>query len=150
VKPTQIQAIAAALLLGGAVGYVVLSHWYTSLPALPRSGPVTLAVVALLEAQVAVTTRQRLAGRPGTKPILPLIVARLAALAKASSLAGAAFTGLWTGTLIYTVAHHDLVAARHDTPTSVFGVATGMLLVGCALLLERVCRRRPPPGRSDR
>lgn len=114
---------------------------YRSLPQLPRTAPVSLFLVALVELQTALITRRRLRGLPGTRPIAPLVVARLVVLAKASSLAGAAFVGLWTGTFGYTISHNsEFGTAADDALTAGLGIAAAVALVVAALLLERVCR----------
>src|SRR5262249_57948220 len=75
-----------------AVGmWLLLGQVYTSLPLLPWSGVPALALLAIAEAICGRSVRARLRGR-GT-PIPPIAVARLAVLAKASSLAGAAIGG---------------------------------------------------------
>ena len=58
-----------------------------------------LVVLAAAEGYTAVTTSARLAGRPGTQPIHPITVARIAALAKATSPVAAVFAGCYAGFL---------------------------------------------------
>ena len=77
--------------------YLVIREIYNSLPPVPRCAPVSVFLIGLIELQTSFAVRARLDGRPGTKPILPLVVARFAALAKASSLAGAVIGGAWAG-----------------------------------------------------
>ena len=103
-----------------------------------------LLLLALAEGYTASLTRARLAGRPGTKPINALSVARLAALTKATSPVGALALGAWVGFLVH-VARTDGPVARTDTRTAVFGVACSLALVVGALALEWVCRVKNPP-----
>jgi hypothetical protein len=80
---------------------------------------------------------------------MPLVVARFAALAKASSLAGAAIGGAWAAMVIYSLPKiGDLRVAGHDTLIAGLGVAAAVVLVIGALLLERACRVRRPPQPS--
>jgi hypothetical protein len=141
VKPTRARDLVGATVVFGVAAYLLVRAWYYDLPAFPRTAPLTLFVVAVIEAQTAGITRRRLAGRPGTRPIMPLTVARLAALAKASSLAGSALAGAWAGALIYTASRAgEIGAAGADAITAGLGFGAALLLVGAALALERVCR----------
>ena len=76
-------------------------------------------------------------------------MARLAALAKASSLAGAAIGGLAAGFLIYVAGSVDKSSAyRSDTFASGATIVAAGLLVAAALYLEYGCR--VPTGRDQR
>lgn len=143
--PTRARTLAAAAVSAGVLVYLLLRLVYDDIPRLPRTAPLSLLLVGLVEAQAAVLTRARLARRPGTRPILPITVARLAALAKASSLAGAVLAGAWAAVLGYTVPRADEIGvAGADAITAGLGLGAAVVLVAAALLLERVCR---VPGR---
>ncbi len=140
-KPTRVRDLAAAAAVVGVLAYVFMIFGYQDLPRFPRTAPLSLAIVGLAEAQTASITRRRLQGRPGTKPILPLTVARLAALAKASSLAGAALAGAWAAVLGYVLPRSDeFGTAGADAITAGLGIGAAVVLVTGGLLLERVCR----------
>ncbi len=144
-KPTRPSVLLALVVVGALVAWLVVRATYADLPAIPRIGPATLLVLALIEAATARAVRDRLAGRPRTVPISPLTVARCAALARASSAAGALFTGGYVGLGIFTLGGLDKPAYAHDGVTSLLGIAASLLLVAAALWLERVCRVRRPP-----
>jgi len=147
VKPTRIPALAVLLVIGGAVSYLVLRLVYDSLPPLTATGPVALVVLGVIEAAVASTIRARLAGRPKTRPIMPIAVARVAALAKASSAVGALVAGGYLGVIGYTAPQTEHPAPAHDLVVGVAGTLAALVLVACALVLERSCRApRVPPG----
>jgi hypothetical protein len=131
--------LVALGLVAGAGGYLLTAAYYSDLPSLPLYGPVFLVVLAAAEAYTASTTAARLAGRPGTKPIHPITVARIAALAKATSPIGALAAGAYAGFLGH-VAGIDSPQATRDVRTAAVGVAAGLLLVVAALFMERVCR----------
>jgi hypothetical protein len=68
-------------------------------------------------------------------------VARMAALAKASSLAGAVVTGCYLGVAIHAARERAvLVVAGDDLISALLGAAAGAMLVVAALALENVCR----------
>nr|MDT0664718.1 DUF3180 domain-containing protein [Micromonospora sp. DSM 115978] len=141
VRPTRLRDLTLLVAVAGGLGYLLVAWTYRSLPTLPRTAPVSLFLVALVELQTASITRRRLRGGPGTKPIDPLVVARLAVLAKASSLAGAAFVGLWAAAFGYAISHTaEFGTAADDALTAGLGAAAALLLVVAALLLDRVCR----------
>lgn len=135
----------------GIVVDVVLGETYDTLPTLPYGPVVTIGVLAVAEFVIAWTTRNRLQGKRLAKPIAALAVARLAALAKASSLLGSAFAGAWVGALVYLLRlRGGGDAIDHDRQLTIAGIAASVLLTGAALWLEWVCRvRRPPEAKQD-
>lgn len=150
-KPTRIRdlwAIYAVVAVGvGAIAYTN----YERLPRLQITAPISLLLLAAFVGFTAPATRARLDGRPGTKPIMAILVARYAALAKASSAAAAVAAGIWTGIFSYAAAHRDSYRyAGTDAVLAAVGVAAAGLLVVAALRLENACRaRRPPDARDD-
>lgn len=135
--------LVSLAIAAGAVAYLFTRNYYADLPSPARYWPVTLLIIALAELYTAYTTAARLAGR-GTRPIHPIAVARLAALAKASSPVGALMGGAYAGFLIH-VSRIDGPQAGTDTVTAALGTGFGLALVVCALVLERVCRVQTPP-----
>ena len=142
-NPTRPRGLVIAGGIALIVSYVLVRAFYLNSPALPRSPVLSVAVVALIEAQLGRAVRARLAGRPQPRPIMPIAVARFAALARASSLAAAVVIGGWGGVLAYTAPRGQQPAvAGADTITSVLGVVSGALLLAAALWLEYGCRQR--------
>lgn len=145
-RPTAARTLIAAALVAAVLAYILIRAIYSSAPAVPTFAPVSVFLIGLVELQASFAVRARLDGRPGTRPIMPLVVARFAALAKASSLAGAVIGGAWAAVVVYTLPKiGDLRVAGHDTLIAGLGVASAAVLVTGALLLERACRVRRPP-----
>jgi Protein of unknown function (DUF3180) len=145
VSPTRPRGLVIAGAVALIISYLLMRAYYLGslTSALPRTPVITVAIAALVEGQLGRAVRARLAGRPDTKPIMPITVARFAALARASSLAAAAVTGAWAGVLIYTVPRGSQPAvAGADTITAALGVASGVALLAAALWLELGCRQR--------
>jgi len=142
-RPTRITVLVALALGAGAVGYALTAAFYADVQSPPVYAPLWLLMLALAEGYTASMTHGRLAGRPGTKPINAIVVSRLAVLAKATSPVGALAFGGYTGFLVY-VARTDSASADRDVRTAALGMACSLLLVIAALLLERVCRVKPP------
>lgn len=146
VGPTRLRDLALAAVLTSVLSYVLVSGYYGDLPALPWTSSAAIACLAVAEGVAARGTRQRIARKPGTEPVQPLVVARLVALAKASSLVGALIAGAWLGAFAYTFLASDrLLAAERDSVVSGLGVLAAALLVAAALWLEQSCRTPTPP-----
>ena len=149
-KPTRLRDLVAVFTLVAIGIGLIAARNYTRLPRFQLSAPVSLLVIAAFEGYTAAAIRARLDGRPGTRPIMPILVARYAALAKASSLAAAIAGGAWTGIFAYAASHRaDFRYASRDALLSGLGVAAAVLLVLAALYLERQCRVRRPPEHHD-
>lgn len=144
--PTRLRTLALIAAVAGALAYVFFRARYGSFAVVPWSVSVTTFGLAVAEAFWAPGVRARLEGRPRTRPILPIAVARTAAFAKASSPLGALLAGAWAGILVYVLPRRtQLAAAGEDTWRAALGLLTALLLVAAALRLERVCRVPPPP-----
>ncbi len=139
-RPTRVRDLAAAALIAAAVAWLLVRWFYGNLPPLPPTYAVTTFLLAMTELFLAQSIRARLAGKPRTKPIVPMAVARIAALAKASSLLGALGVGAWGGTILYLLAHWELRQTHPDAFVAVVSVAVSILLTVAALRLEKSCR----------
>lgn len=151
-RPTRIGTLLAVAVLLAAVAYLVAELAYGSLPQPPVSAPVTVVLLALAELALAKVVRDRVQhrldsrGRPPRGVLHPVQVARAAALAKASSLTGAAVLGGYAGLFAWTAPRADVLAAAADeVPVAAATALAGLLLVVAALLLERACRVPEPP-----
>ena len=145
--PTKARTLGLTGLVCAVGMWLLLRQVYASLPPLPWSGVPALALLAIAEAITGRNVRARRAGR-GT-PIPAIAVARMAALAKASSLAGALIGGLAAGFLIYVSASLDKSAYRSDALVSAATLGAALLLVAAALYLEYGCRVRNGPDRDQ-
>lgn len=123
-----------------AAAWLLLRGVYSALPPLPWTAVPALLLLAIAESWSGRNLRARLRGDVGSKPILPIAVARMAALAKASSLAAALVGGLSAGFLIYVSGSLDKTAPRSDALVAASTLVAAILLVMAALYLERGCR----------
>jgi uncharacterized membrane protein YfcA len=150
VKPTRLWVLAATFAAGGIVGGFALGGAYDDLPELPSSWVVPVAIIAVLVAFLAWTTRNRLTRQRGARPVDPLTVARYAALARACSPVGALLAGLWLGGLVFLLTQRgSLDAVAHDRTLSVAGIVSGAALTAAALWLEWVCRIKVDDDEDD-
>ena len=78
--------------------------------------------------------------RRGPKPIDPLFVSRMGALAKASSVAAAIIAGFAAGFDFYLAGSLSASTPRQDALTAVFTFVAAILLACAALYLEYCCR----------
>ncbi|MDQ1688518.1 MAG: hypothetical protein QOK42_1493 [Frankiaceae bacterium] len=148
--PTRIRTLIGIAVTVGLLAYLASRLVYADLPALPAYSPLTLVLVALVNGYLALAVRDR---RSPARPVRiePLIVARYAALSKASSVLGAFFAGVYLGLLGYLVKGLDKPHLRADARVAAAGAVAALLLVVAALLLERACRvpRRPDPDDAE-
>jgi hypothetical protein len=147
-RPTSISVLVVAGLAAAAVGWLLLSFTYSTLPDLPWSPVVVLAVLAIAEGLLAQNTSARIQRKPGALPPDPLAIARYVALAKASSLVGALSAGFSAG-LLGWLAMQPTQAASDDVPASAAGLLAALALIGAALWLERSCRIPEQPDSDD-
>lgn len=151
VGPTRPATLFVAALAAAAVAWLVISRFYYDLPSLPWLPALTLAALAVAEAVAAHYTKARIDRKPGHDPIDPLLVARLVALAKASSLAGAIFGGFYLGVTGWLLIERQRNAhPAQDLPAVLAGVAASVVLVAAALWLERSCRIPEQPDESEK
>jgi len=91
-KPTTWRLLLGTVAVSAALGWAVFRVWESTrseLPNLPWSAPVVIGVFAVAVFFTALRLRPRLQRRPGHKPLHPLVAARYAALALATSRTGA-------------------------------------------------------------
>ncbi|MGE5828769.1 MAG: DUF3180 domain-containing protein [Micromonosporaceae bacterium] len=145
-QPTSPATLVVAALVTAALSWLGISRNFGDLPDLNWLPGLTLAGLAVTEGIMAHTTKARIDQRPRAGRVNPLLVARYAVLAKASSLAGAIFAGAYGGVTAWALAERSrLLAAQQNLAPAVAGLIGGLGLVAAALLLERACRVPPPP-----
>jgi hypothetical protein len=145
-KPTKVRTLVLTALVCGIAVWLLLRLVYASLPELPWTGVPALLLLALAEVVSGRNVRARLRGGGGTR-IPPIAVARMAALAKASSLAAAVLAGLAAGFLAFVLGSLDKAAYRSDAFVSGITLLSAMALTLAALYLEQGCR--VPTRRDD-
>ena len=138
--PTRWPTVVVLLVLAGAAGWLVPAAFYGDLVTLPRGAALTAGVIALFELGLGRVVGKAVRGERRGRPMHPLQVARAAALAKASSVAGSVLTGFYGGFFLWAVRRTELRAARHDAWVSGWSALACALLLVAALLLERACR----------
>ncbi|HEX6076103.1 MAG TPA: DUF3180 domain-containing protein [Micromonosporaceae bacterium] len=148
-RPTSPATLFVVALTAAAGSWVLIGEYYGDVPQLNWLPALTLLLLAIVEAIAARAIKARIDRRPGTEPMDPLMVARFVVLAKASSVAGALFTGLYGGVLVWVWAESSSNPhAAADVAPAAQGLAAALLLVGAALWLER-CGRIPEPPREE-
>lgn len=168
-KPTRVSTLAAVAVVCAALGWLLLRTLYAKLPPLPWTGVPALLIAALAEAWTGRDLKARIAarhggglgargsgqgtgrqGRQGAKPVAPLFVSRMVALAKATSLAAAIIAGFAAGFDIYLAGSLSASAPRQDALTAVITFVAAVVLTCAALYLENCCRVPEDPDRDQR
>ncbi len=146
---TRPGTLAGIFAICAVAAWLAVRETFTSLPLFPVSTIPVLAALAVGETFVARYVRNRLAGRGAGKPLAPIAVARLVALAKASSAAAAVIGGLSAGFLVYMLGSLDKTIPARDARVAGITVACAAALTAAALYLERCCRAPKPPDDDD-
>jgi hypothetical protein len=150
-RPTNPATLLVAGLAAAAVSALVVSRYYGDIPSIPWLPAFTVFAIAIGEVVLARTTKARIDRRPGAAPVQALAVARYVVLAKASSMAGSIFAGLYVGLLIWLLAQRGrLTAAGSDIAPTAAGVVAALALIVAALLLERACRVPKRPEEDEK
>jgi hypothetical protein len=151
-KPTRSSTLVVVAVIVALAVWLLLHPVYQRLPPLPWTPVPALLLAAAVEAWTGRDLRARIAGRRGgsqTKPADPLVVSRMVALAKASSLVGAAVAGAAAGFDIYLSGSLNAAVPRQDALTALLTFASAILLACAALFLEYCCRVPDTPGRDQ-
>lgn len=142
-KPTSIKLLATLAIVGAALGWglaLIMDGVGGALIPVPWTAPAALLLLAIGLTFWTVGTRRRLARRPGTKPMPPLLAARTAALALAASRTGALVAGFYAGVAFQLLSLTENPLARQRGIAAVICVALAIALASIALWLERACR----------
>lgn len=158
-KPTRSRTLLLIAVLAAAVTWAVLDAVYASLPPLTWTGVPALLIAAGVEAWAGRDIRARIRGKAGARPAPPLFVARLVALAKASSQAAALLAGICAGFMVYLSGRTSAPTPRGDLIDASLSFAACLVLLAAALFLEYCCRvpdggdggdgEVPPPPRQS-
>ena len=148
-RPTRLPVLVVTAVVCAAIGWVLLRAVYANLPPLPWTAVPALLLAAAAEAWIGRDLRARIAGKRESKPVVPMVVTRMLALAKASAVAAAAIAGLTAGFVIYLAGMLTASTPRQDALTAVITFVSAVVLGCAALYLENSCRVPSDPGGTD-
>jgi len=146
---TRPGTLAGIFVLCALAAWLAVRVTFASLPLLPIGPIPVLVALALAEALVGRHVRGRITGRTSGKPLAPIAVARLVALAKASSAGATAVAGLSAGYLTYVLGSLDKTVPARDARVAGITTAAALVLIAAALYLEWCCRAPGPPKDDD-
>jgi hypothetical protein len=150
VKPTRISTLVIIAVVCAAAGWLLLRAVYAKLPPLPWTGVPALLIAAVAEAWTGRDLKARISGRrQGLKPVAPLFVTRMVALAKATSVAAAIIAGFTAGFDFYLAGSLNASTPREDALTAVITFVAAVLLACAALYLENSCRVPEDPDAAQ-
>ena len=139
-KPSNPAVLVGIVVVAALITWGLLQASYATLPTVPWTAIPTVLLLAVGEAYTGSLTRARILRREGTKPVEPLAVARLTALAKATAYAGAVFAGIFAGFVLRVLGLLDLPKPRQDALVAGGSFVACVILICAALLLEYCCR----------
>jgi Protein of unknown function (DUF3180) len=149
VKPTRTRTLLLVGVLTAVVTWALLNAVYASLPPLTWTGVPALLIAAGVEAWAGRDLRARISGKRGTRPAPPLFVARIVALAKASSQTAALLAGICAGFMIYLSGRASAPTPRADLIDASVSFGACLVLLAAALFLEYCCRIPQDQGGAD-
>jgi len=149
VKPTRARTLLLVGVLAAAVTWALLKSVYASLPPLTWTGVPALLIAAGVEAWAGRDLRARIQGKQGARPAPPLFVARIVALAKASSQTAALLAGICAGFMIYLSGMASAPTPRGDLVNASLSFGGCLVLLAAALFLEYCCRVPGNPNSDD-
>jgi Protein of unknown function (DUF3180) len=150
VKPTRISTLVIIAVVCAAAGWVLLRAVYAKLPPLPWTGVPALLIAAVAEAWTGRDLKARISGRrQGLKPVAPLFVTRMVALAKATSVAAAIIAGFTAGFDFYLAGSLNASTPREDALTAAITFVAAVVLACAALYLENSCRVPEDPDAAQ-
>lgn len=145
--PTRPRTLLLVGVLAAAVTWALVTAVYASLPPLTWTLVPALLIAAAAEAWAGRDLRARIAGRGNARPAPPLFVARIVALAKASSQTAALLAGACAGFALYLSDKLDAPTPRGDLVDASLSLGASLVLLAAALFLEYCCR---VPGGPER
>ena len=148
-KPTRLRVLIVLAVVIAGLTWLLLGLVYRRLPPLPWTSVPTLLILAVAEAYCGLSLRARLSGRTAAKPVEPIGVARMAALAKASSYAAGLIAGIAGGFSLYVLGSLDKPVPRQDALAAIGTLAAAVIFGAAALFLEHCCRIRRDPDDED-
>jgi hypothetical protein len=149
-KPTRVAFLVGLVVVAASITWAVMDTAYVTLPPLPWTAVPTLLLLALGEAFTGWNVLRRIRRKPGTRPVEPLVVARMAALGKASAHAAAVLGGVFAGFALGLSDSLDKQTPRDDFFVSAGTFLAAMVLVGAAFFLEYACRVPKDPEEEAR
>ncbi|MGH3263624.1 MAG: DUF3180 domain-containing protein [Trebonia sp.] len=149
-RPTRAWTLLLVIVLAAVATWALLHAIYASLPPLTWTGVPALLIAAVIEAWLGRDLRGRIHGKRGARPAPPLFVARMVALAKASSQTAALLAGICAGFMIYLSGMTSASTPRSDLIDVSLSFGACLVLLAAALFLEYCCRvPRDPDGNED-
>ncbi|MFC6879709.1 MULTISPECIES: DUF3180 domain-containing protein [Actinomadura] len=149
-KATRPLFLLALVVVVAAITWAVLRTAYVSLPPLPWTAVPTLLLLALGEGVTGVNVLRRIRRKPNTRPVEPLVVARMAALGKATALSATVLAGLFGGFALSLADSLDKPTPRQDFFVSGGTFLAAVVLTGAAFFLEYACRVPKDPDEEHR
>ncbi|MEU4410089.1 DUF3180 domain-containing protein [Streptosporangium sp. NPDC023963] len=149
-KPTRPGVLIGIFIVFAILTWALLRPLYSDLPTVPWTAIPTVLLLAIGEFYSGWMTKARIERKPDTKPVEPLAVARLAALAKASAYGGAIFGGIFAGFTLYTVELLEQEVPRRDFFITGGSMLVCVLLICSALYLEHCCKVPKDSADDDR
>ena len=151
ISQTKLTVLFAILVLGAAGGWSLTRVWPTefsvSLPVPPMTALSLWVVTGALTVWAAMA-KKRITGEPVNR-LHPIVAARTAALAMASSRAGAIIGGFYLGVVLASVNEWNAESGQERVLIGSANIVAALVITLTGLWLERACRLPEPPASAE-
>jgi hypothetical protein len=142
-KRTGPGILVLAAAIGAAAGFLIdqfltAGSWSTFTPVVTL--PILLVLLGAIDVALAIPIARATRGRSAA-PVNPFRAVRIAMLAKASSIVGAAVGGMGVGLLVFLLTR-PVVPSVGSMATIIATAACGAVLVAAGLVAEHLCTIR--------
>ena len=142
-KPTRKSTLVISALLMAAFSWVLANQWMLTNDQgfpVPLMTTLTLWVFGVCLLGWTLMSRKTIKGGPGNTQMSPIVAARTAALAMASSRMAAWVTGFYLGLIVWNAPRLETASGEQRLITSSLTVLASVLIAVVALWLENNCR----------
>jgi hypothetical protein len=140
---TRISTLVLLVVLATSAGWSLATLWPTwtqTQLAVPVLTPIVMSALAVFLVAWTLMVRTNLKNTATRNRLDPIVAVRSAALALSASRVGSIAVGFYAGVLILNALTLDTEASRRCVTISGLTVFASLIVVICALLLERICR----------
>lgn len=147
-KPTQWSFLIGLILLGASFGWSIALLWPTWFYMnffVPWYTPLAVWLIFVSMLTWALMFRYRMKPENIEYRVHPIVAARTAAAALATSRMGSVIAGVYSGIMIYDLRNYSNALSAEQTNICAMTALPGLLLLFLAMWLERMCRLPKPP-----
>ena len=148
-KSTKWSLLIGLMLLGASFGWSIALLWPTWFYMnfyVPWYTALAMWLIFVSMLAWTLTFRQRMKPENREHRVHPIVAARTAASALATSRMGSVLAGIYSGIMIYDFRNYSNAVSAEQAQICAMAAVPGFLLVILAMWLESMCRLPEPPA----